>query len=170
MKFFYNIFLINFFILSLASSSLANDKIAIVNIDYIIKNSNIGLRVLDKIDKQYKKNIDQLEKKNNSLKDLELKIKNKKNVISEKDFNDEVLSFQKKVQDFTNEKNIMVENFNNLRKKETENIFKSFNPIISEYMKKNSISVLLDTKNIFMVSSEANLTDEILKEINSSLK
>lgn len=170
MKFINRIIIINFFTLFIVGFSFANEKTAFIDIDFIVKNSNIGKKVLDKIDIQNKKNITQLEKKNKSLKDLETEIKNKQNVISEKDFNDEVLSFQKKVQDFTNEKNIMVENFNNLRKKETENIFKSFNPIISEYMKKNSISVLLDTKNIFMVSSEANLTDEILKEINSSLK
>ena len=37
-------------------------------------------------------------------------------------------------------------------------------------MKKNSINILLDSKNIFMGSSESNLTEKILKLINTEIK
>ena len=170
MKFISRIILINFIILTIASISFANEKAAYINIDYIIQKSNVGKRVLDKIDKQNKKNIDQLEKKNKVLKNLELEIKNKKNIISEKDFNNEVLSFQAKVQSFTNEKNVLANEFNDLRKKEIEDIFQLFNPIISTYMKENSINILFNSKDILMGKVEANLTEDILKKINSELK
>lgn len=170
MKFISRIILINFIILTIASISFANEKVAYINIDYIIQKSNVGKRVLDKIDKQNKKNIDQLEKKNKVLKNLELEIKNKKNIISEKDFNNEVLSFQAKVQSFTNEKNVLANEFNDLRKKEIEDIFQLFNPIISTYMKENSINILFNSKDILMGKVEANLTEDILKKINSELK
>ena len=170
MKFFSKIITINFFIFFFIGTSYANQKIAFIDIDYLIKNSIVGKRVLEKIDIQNKKNINQLEKKNQSLIDLELEIKNKKNILSETDFNNEVLSFRKKVQLFTNEKNDIVKKFNNLKKKEIEDTFELFNPIISLYMKENSINIILDTKNIFMGNVEANLTEDILKEINNKLK
>ena len=170
MKFITKIFAINFLCLCVFSFSIANEKTAFINIDYIIQNSNVGKRLLSKINTQNKKNVDQLEKKNKILKDLELEIKNKKNVISENDFNKEVLSFQKKVQIFNNEKNILVKDFNNLRKKEIENIFKTINPIISAYMNENSIGILLDSKNVFMGNIGTNLTDDILKKINNEIK
>jgi Skp family chaperone for outer membrane proteins len=37
-------------------------------------------------------------------------------------------------------------------------------------MEKNSVSVLLDSKNIFMGSKASNLTKDILEKINKELK
>ena len=163
-------FLLIFFIF-LISTNLSNSKeTAFVNIDYIVAKSNIGKKVLENINKLDKKNVENLRKKNKSLQDLEITIKNKENVISEDAFNKEVISFQKKVQEFKVEKNEIVKNFNDFKRKELENIFKKISPIINDYMEENSISVLLDSKNIFMGSKKSNLTKDILDRINKELK
>ena len=163
-------FLLIFFIFFI-STNLSNSKeTAFVDIDYIVANSNIGKKVLENISKLDKKNIENLKKKNKSLQELEITIKNKKNVISEDAFNNEVISFQKKVQEFKVEKNEIVKNFNDFKRKELENIFKKISPIINDYMEENSISVLLDSKNIFMGSKKSNLTKDILDRINKEFK
>ena len=163
-------FLLIFFIF-LISTNLSNSKeTAFVDIDYIVANSNIGKKVLENIDKLDKKNVEKLKKKNKSLQELEITIKNKKNVISEDAFNKEVISFQKKVQEFKAEKNEIVKNFNDFKRKELKNIFKKISPIINDYMEENSISILLDSKNIFMGSKKSNLTEDILDSINKEFK
>ena len=163
-------FLLIFFIFFI-STNLSNSKeTAFVDIDYIVANSNIGKKVLENINKLDKKNIENLKKKNKSLQELEITIKNKKNVISEDAFNKEVISFQKKVQEFKAEKNEIVKNFNDFKRKELENIFKKISPIINDYMEENSISILLDSKNIFMGSKKSNLTEDILDRINKEFK
>ena len=163
-------FLLIFFIF-LISTNLSNSKeTAFVDIDYIVANSNIGKKVLENISKLDKKNIENLKKKNKSLQELEITIKNKKNVISEDAFNKEVISFQKKVQEFKVEKNKIVKNFNDFKRKELKNIFKKISPIINDYMEENSISILLDSKNIFMGSKKSNLTEDILDSINKEFK
>ena len=163
-------FLLIFFIFFI-STNLSNSKeTAFVDIDYIIANSNIGKKVLENINKLDKKNIENLRKKNKSLQELEITIKNKKNVISEDAFNKEVVSFQKKVQEFKTEKNKIVKNYNDFKRKELENVFKKISPIINDYMEENSISVLLDSKNIFMGSKKSNLTEDILDRINKEFK
>ena len=163
-------FLIIFFIFFI-STNLSNSKeTAFVDIDYIVANSNIGKKVLENINKLDKKNIENLKKKNKSLQELEITIKNKKNVISEDAFNKEVISFQKKVQEFKAEKNEIVKNFNDFKRKELKNIFKKISPIINDYMEENSISILLDSKNIFMGSKKSNLTEDILDSINKEFK
>jgi len=159
------------FLIFFISTNLSNSKeTAFVDIDYIVANSNIGKKVLENISKLDKKNIENLKKKNKSLQELEITIKNKKNVISEDAFNNEVISFQKKVQEFKVEKNEIVKNFNDFKRKELENIFKKISPIINDYMEENSISVLLDSKNIFMGSKKSNLTKDILDRINKEFK
>ena len=79
-------------------------------------------------------------------------------------------SYKKKVQEFNNEKNQLVKNFNDFKRKEIENIFKKISPIINDYMEENSVSILLDSKNIFMGSKKSNLTEDILSEINKKFK
>ena len=169
---FLNIFIviIIYFLSIIFNPLIAAEKTAVVNIDFLIQNSNIGKKVLKNVDEMNKKNIKSLEKKNKSLKNLETEIKKKKNLISEKDFNNEVKIFQNKINEFTNEKNKRVKEFNDFRKTELEKIFNLINPIISNYMKENSINILFDTKNIFMVSPESNLTNKILELINTKIK
>ena len=158
----------SFFFISINSSY--SKETAFIDIDYVIANSNIGKKVLENIDKLDKKNIENLKKKNKSLKELEITIKNKKNVISEEAYNEEVVSFKKKIKDFNNEKNQIVKNFNDFKRKEIENIFKKISPIINDYMEENSVNVLLDSKNIFMGSKKSNLTEDILNKINKKFK
>ena len=150
--------------------SISKESIAFVNVDYLIKNSNIGKKLLANINDKDKKNLDNLKKKNKILQDLESSIKKKKNVISDEAYNKEVIDFKKKFQEFSKEKNKIVKEFNVIKKKEIENIFKKINPIINNYMEENSVNLLFDSKNIFMGAKKLNLTDDILKKINNELK
>ena len=159
-----------FFIFFILINSSNSKETAFIDIDYVIANSNIGKKVLENIDKLDKKNIENLKKKNKSLKELEIAIKNKKNVISEEAYKKEVESFKKKVQEFNDEKNQLVKNFNDFKRVEIENIFKKISPIINNYMEENSVNVLLDSKNIFMGSKKSNLTEDILNKINKEFK
>ena len=63
----------------------------------------------------------------------------------------------------------MVKNFNDYKKEELNKVFKKISPIIRDYMDKNSVSILMDTKNIFMGKISSDLTEEILKDINNSI-
>ena len=109
-------------------------------------------------------------KKNKILNELETNIISKKNIISDDEFNKEVLAFQQKIKDFTSEKDQTIKEFNQFRKQELEKILKLFRPIISSYMKENSINILFDSKNIFMGNNDANFTEDLLKKINIEVK
>ena len=162
------IFIISLILLS-SNNSFSVEKIAFIDIDYIIQNSSIGKKMLTEINNMDKKNVNRLKKKNKTLKDLELEINNKKNIISEEAFKLEVISFRKKLQDFTNEKNKMANEFNDYKKKKIQDIFEIITPVINEYMENNSLDILLDKKNIFIGRKKVNLTKELLDEINNKI-
>ena len=162
----YLLILLIFFNFSLASG---NEKIAFVDIDFIIQNSNIGKLALKNISTLDEKNINILNTKSKELKDLEVEIKNKKSILSSEAYENEVKLFQEKLNKYKKEKDIIVSDFNNFKKKELDLIFKKISPIIKKYMDSNSVSILLDTKNIFMGNVNNNITNEILNEINKSI-
>ena len=170
MRYFNRLILIITIFFSFTNASISKENIGFVNVDYLIQNSNIGKKLLANINDKDKKNLDNLKKKNQILQDLESSIKKKKNVISDEAYNKEVIDFKKKFQEFSKEKNRIVQEFNIFKKKEIENIFKKINPIINNYMEENSVNLLFDSKNIFMGAKKLNLTEDILKKINNELK
>tara|TARA_Y100001935_G_C16886350_1_gene305007 strand:- start:6 stop:518 length:513 start_codon:yes stop_codon:yes gene_type:complete len=151
------------------TSSFAAEKVSFIDLDYIIKNSNIGKLTLENIKKLDQENIKKLKIKNKELQDLETKLNSQKNIISKEAYEIEVEKLKIKINEYSIEKNEMVKNFNKYKKEELDKVFKKITPIIRDYMDKNSVSILMDTKNIFMGKISSNLTEEILKDINKSL-
>ena len=167
MKYFKKITQILFLFLLYINTAYSNDSIAFIDMDFIIRNSNIGKIVLKKIEDQNNKNISILKKNDKILKDIEKNIIGKKNVISKEVFDKEVVIFREKVHNFQLEKDKIVNDFNNFKRNELENVFKKINPIINTYVEKNSIDLLLEKKNILIGRKDLNLTNKILEEINS---
>ena len=150
--------------------SYSNESIAYVDIDFILKNSDIGKKTLEKINVLNNQNINDLKNKEKILKDLEIEISNKKNVISKEAFNQEVIIFQEKVNNFKLEQKKIIKDFNDYKKKEIDNIFQKISPIINSYMEKKSVKILFDAKNIFMARNDLNLTNDLLKDINEKIR
>ncbi len=161
------VIIISFFQINIVKS---NENVAFIDLDYVIQNTNIGKEVLNNISNLDKKNIETLKKKNKEIKDKDLELKNKKNIISEETFKKEVKILKDKLNIYTNEKNIMVQNFNKFKKDEIDKVFKKIGPIVSSYMEANSINIVFDTKNMFMGNSKSDITKEIIVEINKVYK
>ena len=62
------------------------------------------------------------------------------------------------------------ENINKLRREATGKLISKLSPILQEYAKKNSISLILQKKNIIMGKKEIEITDEILSLTNKKIK
>ena len=170
MKFSKKLFLIFIFFFFNIAQAKISEPIAYIDMDFIIKNSEIGKKTLETIDILNIKNINELKKKEKILKDLESKIISKKNIISKENFDKEVLLFKEKAKKFKEDQSKMVKDFNNFKKKELDAILSKISPIINAYMEKKSIKILLDSKNILIGRSNLNLTNEVIKEINEKIK
>ena len=144
----------------------ANSNIVYVDIDFLIKNSNIGKASLDKLETINKKNIKKLTDREVELKKNESDLKNKQNIISKDQFNEEVNLLKEKIKLYNSEKDKMVKDFNKIKVEEINILMNKFNSVIQEYMDQNSIDVVLDKKNIFIGKVSSDITKIILQEIN----
>ena len=61
-------------------------------------------------------------------------------------------------------------NINKLRIGATNKLISKLSPILQEYAKKNSVSLILQKKNIVMGKKEIEITDEILEITNKEIK
>ena len=92
---FYNLFFLNV---------NAESKIVFLDIDYVINNTSIGKKVLNDLNKLNENNVKILKKKESELKEIENTINSKKNLISEEEYNKEIINLSKKIKEFKDEK------------------------------------------------------------------
>ena len=161
---------INILILILINTSFANDKIVFLDINYVLSNSEKGKLILKQFDEKNKKNILELEKKENILKNKEKDLEIKKNILSENELNKKIEDLKAQIVQFKKEKDRMVKEFNIYKKKELSSLMQEMNPIISEYVKEKSIDLVLDKKNILIGKTSYDITQNIIKLVNTKLK
>ena len=159
------VIVIIFFLLT--TNLYSSDKVAFINMDLVIKNSEIGIKMLKKIEKLNSENITSLKTKQSELKKFEDEIKKKQNIVSSEETNKEIEILKNKIQQYNQEKDILVTQFNSYKNKEVESIMRKINPVVQNYMKKNSIEILLDSKNVYIGDKNSDLTEIIINEINT---
>lgn len=160
------VFIIFFFLLT--TNLYSSDKVAFINMDLVIKKTEIGIKMLEKIENLNNKNISSLKSKQSELKAFEDEIKKKQNIVSSEEINKEIKILKNKIKEYNEEKDILVNQFNSYKNKELESIMKKINPIVQNYMKKNSIEILLDSKNVYIGDKNSDLTEIIINEINAN--
>ena len=108
------IFLIN------SSVSFANN-LAIIDLDYLIENSNLGKLMLENLSNVDKQNASKLKEKKDNLIKIENEIKSKQNIISKDVLDKELNDLKVKISDFNREKDLLVSQFNELKNSEISN-------------------------------------------------
>ena len=159
--------LIKIFIFMLITNAYSDDAIKYIDINYIIKNSKIGVTFNKILEKQNNDILKDLEKQKVALDNKKEKITAQKNILDEKNYLELVKEFQNDVNKFNilqNEKN---NEFNNFRVKANNELLRVINPIITEYLDKNSVSILLQKDNIIFGNNDLDITQPIIEILNS---
>tara|TARA_B100001057_G_scaffold250441_1_gene250679 strand:+ start:4312 stop:4827 length:516 start_codon:yes stop_codon:yes gene_type:complete len=153
-----------------SAASIASQNVKFADIDLIVQNSEIGKKTLSKIEEVNKSNIKKISNFQTQLKEKENEIRIKKNIVTEEEFEKEIENLKKQFADFNKKKDLMVKDFSDLKNNELKALFAKINPIIQNYMKENSIEILINSKNIIIGSKKSDLTQVLIKEINSKVE
>ena len=63
-----------------------------------------------------------------------------------------------------------VDKNNKLKISATKKLIKKLNPILSDYSEKNSISIILQKRDIIIGKNSLNITDDIIKILDENVK
>lgn len=163
-------FLIIFSFLLIFLKSNANDSIAFIDLDFIAKNSLLGKSVSTQVIKKRAILNDEISKHEKQLKEKEKKIISQKNILDQDQFKikiDELRNMIKEYQIIREKKNKQLSIFSQKANKQVLNLI---SPILNEYSKKNSISIIFQKKNIVTGRSDLDITSDILKQLNDKIK
>ena len=170
MKSLKNFFLI-IIILSISTNNLkAEDKVAYLDIDFILTNTLAGKSLLNTLKKQEEVKISKFKTNDEKFKNNEKKILAKKNLVSNEEIKKEMKALQIEFQKYKINKNNEIENLKKKRNINIMNFINLINPIIEKYMTDNSIYMLIDKKNIFIANNNYDITKKLIELIDNQIK
>ena len=166
----YKYFFILIFYISFTSFSISAEKTVFLDIDFVLNNSNYGKSIYSKLDELNKKNFDNLVKMEKELEQKKKSIDVSKNISTKENLDQQISLFNQDVKNFRSEKSKILKNFELKKKKEIDNFLVKVNPIVQDYMKANSISIVLPKNQIFMGNVEMDITNDIMELVNKIIK
>ena len=162
------IFKLSIFVIFIIYSQILNAKenIVFIDLNYVLNKSNDGKKILEELKNISEINKEKFNKEERLLEKERNDIKKLKNIISKDEYNKKVSLFQEKVEIYNKEKSNILKSFENKKKKELDIFFQSLNEIMNVYMKENSISIIIDKKNIVMAAVKNDISNEIIDLVN----
>ena len=167
LKRFFIIFLVFF---TSISSTFAQNQIVYLDLDNVVYNTLAGKSLIKKLETSKKDALLKFEKKEKELKKTEDEINRQKNILSEDELKKKLNGFRKEVAKFRQDRQKVINEFNQKKKNEFNEFFKKITPIIENYVSEKNIDIVLDKKNIFVGSKKKNITQEIIKIIDTKIK
>ena len=150
--------------------SYSEDKLAYIDINYILNNSIVGQSItkhIQNINKNKNKEFLLLE---SELKNKEKDIITKKNIIEKNEFEKKVTLLKDEINEYNNKKNKFNKEIEDKKIKYTKIVLKKLNLIVSKYVEENSIAMVLPKKNIIIAKKKLDITNEIMNLLNNQLK
>lgn len=159
---FYLILIFNFSIVQSA------EKIVYLDIDKVLNRTINGKQIVENLENLRKKNLNEIQKIQIELNQKKEKIQKQKNILSEQEFKAQVISLENEYLKFNEyNKKISIE-FDKKKKIELDEFMKFIQPIIENYVKEKSITIVLNKKNIFIASKEYDITDDIINIVDKN--
>ncbi len=168
MKYFVKFFVVTFF-LFICNYSLAEQKIVVLDLKYVLNQSKAGKGAQDFLKKSFEdkqKKFMELEK---TLKKEESDLLSKKTVLSKEDYTKKSNALRKKVIDYQSDRRSSLDKIATQRAQARETLLKKLDPILNTYIKENNISLVVDKKDMIGGNPEVDITNIIVEKLNKEL-
>ena len=148
----------------------SEQEIAFIDMGKVISTSKAGSSILKQLTGLKKKNLKFLKDKEKKFKEKETKLISQKNIISEKDFENKVSELKAEINNYNQNRNKMLADFNKLKIDNTNNLLKLINPILVKFSNDKAIAIILQKKDLVVARTQLDITDEVIKIVNSEVK
>ena len=139
-------FLFIIFVIFYFNNSYSETSIAFLDMDKIMLQSKAGKSITVELEKLHKNNITTFKQKEEELKNKETSIVSQKNVLSNEEFEKKINSLRKEANEYRIKRRDLIDSLTKKRVDAQNKLIKTINPILADYSKKNSISMIIQKK------------------------
>ncbi|ARJ47790.1 OmpH family outer membrane protein [Candidatus Pelagibacter sp. RS39] len=167
MKLFFSKILFIFLFIGISN---ANENIRFININYIVNNSEAGKTLNKIIENKSKKITSELNDMGKKIENKKDKIISQKNILKKEEYEKLLKSYDEEVKKYNDIRKKRNEDFNKFRINSQKKILETLNPIITAFLKKESVQILLQKEQIIFGDNKLDITEEIFKIFNDKHK
>ena len=151
-------------------TTIAYSKIVYIDMNLILTKSEIGISLNKYLEEINKKNFVSLKKLENDLINKEEILISQKNILEKNEFEKKLNILSTEIKDYRAEKKKLQDKLKKIKIEKTQKILELLNPIITDFVEKNSISFVLPKKNIIIGQKKLDITDRIIILLNEKKK
>ena len=148
------------------SFSIAEEKIAFIDLNYLYSNSNIGKKIIKNINKKQENINNEFKDYQKKLDDEKKKVLAQKNVLAESEYKLKIKELENnliKYNEIISKKNKDLLDF---RKKSKNEFALNLRSTLEKYAKEKKISMILRKEQLLLGENRLDITEEILKLFN----
>ena len=164
------LFFFCFFLFVSSYSYSVEEKIVYLNLDYIYQKSIPGKLILEELNKNKKLNIEKFKEKESEIRATEQDLIKKKNILSKEEFDLKARALNEQMKEYNIMREKTFSEFEENKKKKLNQFLENITPLIENFVKENSISIVLNQKNLFIASKNFDITDQIIQIVNENIK
>ena len=168
MKYFVKFFVVTFFLL-FSTDVIAEQKIVILDLKYVLNNSKAGKKAQDFLKKSYNNNLKKYADMEKALKKEEQDLLTKKTVLNKEEYTKKTDALRKKVIDFQSQRRSAIDKIATQRSNSRETLIQALDPILDAYIKENNIALVVDKKAALGGLPENDITKIITEKLNKTL-
>lgn len=148
----------------------ASDSLKFVDINFIVNNSISGKNLNQIIENKNKKIKNELNNLRKNLEEKKNKIISQKSILKKDELDKLVKDYENEIKKFNEIRKKKTDEFNNFNINSKKKIIDLLNPLITSYLKKESIQILLQKDKIIFGDDKLDITEEILELFNDKHK
>ena len=168
MKYFVKFFVVTFFLL-FSTDVIAEQKIVVLDLKYVLNNSKAGKNAQDFLKKSYNNNLKKYADMEKALKKEEQDLLTKKTVLSKEEYTKKTDALRKKVIDFQSQRRSAIDKIATQRSNSRATLIQALDPILDAYIKEKNIALILDKKFALGGVPENDITTIITEKLNKTL-
>ena len=168
LKYIVKIFVITYFIFGI-TNPFAENKIVYIDMNRILDKSKVGIFVEKELTKAHEAKLNNFKKSEEKMKKEEIELISQRNIMGREEFDKKVKLLNEEAQKYQNERRKWFDEIAQKRNNARTEVLKSLDPILTEYFEQNQISLMLYKRNIAIGTSELDITDPIIDELNKKL-
>ena len=168
LKYIVKIFVITYLIFGI-TNSFAENKVVYIDMNRILNESKVGIFVEKELTKIHNAKLDNFKQIEEKLKKEEIGLISKRNIMAREDFDKKVKVLNEEAQKYQDERRKWFDGITVKRNNARAEVLESLDPILAEHFEQNQISIMLYKRNIAIGSSELDITDTIIDELNKKL-
>ena len=162
--------LISFLLILKFNFVYADQKIAFIDLNFIMNNSLSGKSINNFINTIKDKKIEEFNIIESKIKKDENDLISKKNIIEKKIYNQKVDQIKLRINNYNNDRQVFKKYLDERKIIYTNKLLESLNPIISNFVEKNSISVVLPKKMIIIGKKNLDITVPVMKILDKTIQ